>query len=101
MVKEYTKQVMHNAIVHHPLTDAKPDPKQQPLPSGPHFSFVQHDIIGYGMYHTAWNIPLGLGVTHPGCVPPPSFLCPPASSPVCKADKTLTYCTHWTAETLR
>ena len=27
------KQVMHNAIAHHPLTDAQPNPKQSgPLP---------------------------------------------------------------------
>ena len=24
MIREYTKQVMHNSIVHHPLTDAQP-----------------------------------------------------------------------------
>jgi len=32
MIKEYTKQVMHNAIAHHPLTDVQSNPEQQSQP---------------------------------------------------------------------
>jgi len=32
MIKEHTKQVMHNGIAHDPLTDAQPVPEQQLLP---------------------------------------------------------------------
>lgn len=31
---EYTKQVMHDAVVQHLLTDAQPVPKEQPPPPG-------------------------------------------------------------------
>jgi len=30
-VKEYTKQVMHNAVAHQLLTNAQPVPEQRPL----------------------------------------------------------------------
>lgn len=34
MMKEYTKQVLHDAVVQHLLTDAQPVPKEQPPPPG-------------------------------------------------------------------
>ena len=47
MIKEYTKQVMHNAISDHLLTDAQPVPEQQlpPPPANSAQIFVQQDII--------------------------------------------------------
>ena len=51
MIREYTKQVMHNAIAHHPLTNAQPVPEPQaatPWPTPPSF-IVQHDVIWYGI----------------------------------------------------
>jgi len=31
MIKECTKEVMHNAVAHHVVNDAQPGPEQQPL----------------------------------------------------------------------
>ena len=70
---EYTKQVMHNAIAHHPLTDAQPVPEQQPPASFPPRLYTEHDVLWYG--RSLW--PVWVTVL---AVSPPSFLCPPASS---------------------
>jgi len=64
MIKEYTKQVMHNAISHHLQNNAQPVPRQQlpPPANSPSFT-VQCDIVWYG-------IPLRpVWVSCPGCVP--------------------------------
>ena len=65
MMKEYTKQVMHKAIAHHPLTDAQPVPEQWAATPWltPTSFIVQHDIIWYGI--SLWPV----GVSCPGCVP--------------------------------
>ena len=63
------KQVMHNAIAHHPLTDAQPIPKQPPPPS-PYILFsMPSDGMEYpfGQFGSA-----ALGLS------PPSSCCTPS-----------------------
>jgi len=51
MIKDYTKQVMHNAIAHDPLTDAQPFPMHWlPLPQPSLHSFIAE-------YDIAWHLP--------------------------------------------
>ena len=68
---EYTKQVMNNAIAHHPPTDAQPVPKQQPPPA----SFPPVYILSmtsYGMEYAFGQF--GSAVL---AVLPPSSCAPP------------------------
>ena len=61
---EYTKQVMHNAIAHHLLTDAQLVPEQQTL------SVQLPPVYIPGMTsHMVWNTPLVFWVSCSGCVP--------------------------------
>lgn len=63
MIKEHTKQVMPNAIAHHPLSDAQPVLEQQaPQPTPPSFT-VQRNILWYGIS------PESAGISCPGCIP--------------------------------
>ena len=49
-----TKQVMHNAIAHHPLTDAQPNPEQSgPLPP------ASHPYILFSMTSDGMEYPFG------------------------------------------
>ena len=50
MIKEYTKQVIHNAVAHHPPTIAQPIPKQQSRPNQLPPAYI--------LCHMVWNIPL-------------------------------------------
>lgn len=54
---EYTKQVIHSAIVHL-LSNAQPVHVQQPLPGFPPHLYTDHNRIWYG----------SLGVNWPGCI---------------------------------
>lgn len=70
----YKKQVMHNAIAHHPLTDAQPIPEQPappPRPATPIYCLAWRQMV--------WNIHLAsLGQL--------SWVCPlpaPAAPPAC------------------
>jgi len=66
MIIEFTNQVIHNAIAHHPLTDAhQPVPRQQspaPPPAAPSL-YAEHDVVWYGISLR----PAGLSC--PGCIP--------------------------------
>ena len=66
MIKECTKQVRHNAIAHHPLTDAQPVPEQRSLPpaNSPSF-YTAHDAIWYGI--ALWAV--GLCPLPASCAP--------------------------------
>ena len=65
------KQVMHNAIAHHPLTDAQPNPEQPaPHPGQPPLYIVQHDVRWYGI--PLWPV----WVSCPGSVPSQLLLHP-------------------------
>ena len=59
-----TKQVVHNAIAHHSLTDAQlvPEPRS-PLPASSPSLYSGHDVIWYGI--ALWPV----WVSCPGCVP--------------------------------
>jgi len=62
--KEYTKQVRHNTIAHHPLTDAQtvPDPQCAPGQLPPNL-YAEHDVIRHGTsLRPVW-------VSCPVCVP--------------------------------
>lgn len=51
MIKEYTKEVMHNAITHHSLMQAQADPEQQPpvpTPANSPIFIVPHDTMCNG-----------------------------------------------------
>lgn len=47
--EEYTKQIMHNAIAHHPQTITQAVPKQKPLASFPPSLYTEYDILWYGI----------------------------------------------------
>lgn len=60
---------MHNAIVHHPLTDAQPAPEQQSLPPRPTPPPVSTlSMMSYGMEY-----PFGKFGSAALAVSPPSF----------------------------
>ena len=63
MIIGYNEQMMHNAIVHHPLTDAKAvhEQWQSPPANSPSF-IVQHDATWYEI--SLWP----LWISCPGCV---------------------------------
>ena len=73
---EYTKQVMHNAIAHHLLTDAQLVPEQRSTPSRPTppSLYTGHDVTWYGiplltsLGQLPWLCPL------PTSCAPPAFL---------------------------
>jgi len=67
MIKEYRKKVRHNAIAHHPPTDALPVPRQQPLPP---IQFPPSFFVHRGMEYSFGQF--GSAVLS---VSPPSFLC--------------------------
>ena len=67
---EYTKQVMHNAIAHHPLTDAQSVPEHQSLPA-PLFLIYILGMTSHGMEYPFGQ--LGSAVL---AVSPHNFLCP-------------------------
>lgn len=69
MIKEYTKQVMHNAIAQHQLTNAQPVPKQQSRPPANLRSFL-FIMTSYGIEY-----PFGQFGSAVLAVSPPSFLC--------------------------
>lgn len=51
LIKEHTKQEMHNAAAHHPWTNAQPVPERwQPLP-GPTPPVLLFSMRPYGMGH--------------------------------------------------
>lgn len=52
MINEYRKQVMHNAVTHHPAT---PQAVVAPPANSPSF-IAQHEAMGYGT--SLWPIPL-------------------------------------------
>ena len=56
---------MHNAIAHHPLTDAQPVPEQwSPLPHlTPPSLYIEHDVTWSGI--SLWPV----WVSCPGCAP--------------------------------
>ena len=64
---------MHNAIAHHPLTNAQPVPEQRLPASFSPILYTEHDVIWYGI--SLWPV----WVSCPGCVPS-QRLVPPAYS---------------------
>ena len=44
-----TKQVMHNAIAHHLMTDAQPNPEQSSLPTPARHPFILFSMTSDGM----------------------------------------------------
>lgn len=66
MIKGYTKQALHNAIAHHPLTNTQPVPKRWPLPNAnsPQFLFT---VMSYVVVHLLGPLrPAVLSVSPPG-----------------------------------
>jgi len=49
IIIEYTKQVMHNAIAHHLLTNAQPVPEWQSSSPGPIPPVYMLNMMSYGM----------------------------------------------------
>ena len=68
---DYTKQVVHNVIAHHSLTDAQLVPEQQSTPPGQLPPVYILGMISYGMEY-----PFGQFGSAVLAVSPPSFLCP-------------------------
>ena len=68
---EYTKQVMHNTVAHHSLTDAQLVPKQRSAPPNQFPPVYILGIMSYGMEYSFGQF--GSAVL---AVSPPSFLCP-------------------------
>ena len=50
----WTKQVMHNAIAHHSLTDAQPNPEQSGLPT-----LASHPYLLFSMTSDGMEYPFG------------------------------------------
>lgn len=48
---------MHNAVVHHPLTDTQPVHKQQSPASFPLSLYAEHGVIPYGIYSVRVSCP--------------------------------------------
>ena len=70
---EYTKQVMHNAIAHHSLTDAQLAPEQRsPLQAN------SLQFIYWAWHHVVWNIPSASWGQLPWLCPLPTSCAPPA-----------------------
>ena len=73
MIKEYAKQVMHNVIAHHLLTNAQSVPEQW-LPSPGQFPlFFLFKVMSYGV-----GCPFGQLGSADLAVSPPSFPCTPS-----------------------
>ena len=70
IVLEYTKQVMHNAIAHHPPTDTQLVPEQR-FPPAPHPPVYILDMTSHGMEY-----PIGHFGSAALAVSPPNFLRP-------------------------
>ena len=70
---EYTKQVMHNAIAHHSLTDAQLVPKQQSTPPPPG---QLPSVYILGMTSHGMEYPFGQFGSAVPAVSPPNSLCP-------------------------
>ena len=68
---EYTKQVMHNAIAHHSLTDAQLVPEQRSLHPGQLPPVYILGMTPYGLEY-----PFGQFGSAALAVSPPNFLCP-------------------------
>ena len=68
---EYTKQVMHNAIAHHLLTDAQSVPEQRSTPPSQLPPVYILGMTSYGMEYSFGQF--GSAVL---AVSPPNFLCP-------------------------
>ena len=64
---------MHNAIAHHPLTNAQPVPEQQPPSPQPTSPVCLFSMTSYGMEY-----PFGQFGPAVPAVSPPSFLCTPS-----------------------
>ena len=95
----YTKQVMHNAIAHHPTDQCPASPQEaatSPSPQQtPSTLYVQYDVIWYGIAWPVW-------VSCPCCIPSQLLMHPPSlltGRAVRENKKSLTYCkhhlTHW------
>lgn len=71
VMKEYTKQVMHNTISHHLLTNVQAAPKSWPISTSFFFLFrtMTYDV----------EYPFGQWGSTVLAVSPPIFLCPPPS----------------------
>ena len=68
---EYTKQVMHNAIAHHSLSNAQLVPKQRSAPPSQLLPVYILGMTSYGMEY-----PFGQFGSAVLAVSPPNFLCP-------------------------
>ena len=70
-IKPKKRQVIHNAIAHHPLTDAQPVPEQ---PSASPSQLPPVYILGMASF--GMEYPFGHFGSAVLAVSPPSFLCP-------------------------
>jgi len=72
MTKEYTKQVMHNAIAHQALTNASPSPSSNRCPPANSPQFIY-----WPWRQVVWNIPLAILGQLASLCPLPASCAPP------------------------